>query len=100
MVTETCSVLDDLANGTVALIQESYTTAAIFSCDVGFSLLGAYNVTCQTDGSWSDVMPTCGKKKKLGHNHKTCLILKKINLRLSALRQFWPGEGQYLGLRL
>ncbi|XP_053400538.1 CUB and sushi domain-containing protein 3-like [Mercenaria mercenaria] len=40
-------------------MQESYTTAAIFACDVGYSLLGANNVTCQTDGTWSDVMPTC-----------------------------------------
>jgi hypothetical protein len=61
---ETCSVLGDLTNGNVTLEQASYTTAAMFSCDVGFSLLGANNVTCQTDGTWSDTMPSCGKLTK------------------------------------
>ena len=58
-------MLGSLDNGNVTLEQASYTTAAVFSCDVGYSLLGAKNVTCQTDGTWSDVMPSCGKCIKI-----------------------------------
>ena len=30
-----------------------------FGCDDGFFLDGATNITCDTDGKWTDETPTC-----------------------------------------
>ena len=32
-----------------------------FRCGEGFTLTGAATVTCQLDGTFNDVAPTCGK---------------------------------------
>lgn len=33
-----------------------------FTCREGYRISGAHTVTCQTDGTFDDVAPTCGKK--------------------------------------
>jgi CUB/sushi domain-containing protein len=32
---------------------------AFFSCDAGYSLIGATVITCQLDGSWNNPPPSC-----------------------------------------
>ncbi|XP_066264425.1 E-selectin-like [Branchiostoma lanceolatum] len=37
----------------------SYQGIMYFTCDRGYNLVGARSTTCQTDGTWSDSVPTC-----------------------------------------
>ena len=46
------SLLSYESNGTV--------TTTIFQCSEGSALVGNAEVSCQTNGTWSDSKPTCG----------------------------------------
>ncbi|XP_035665048.1 sushi, von Willebrand factor type A, EGF and pentraxin domain-containing protein 1-like, partial [Branchiostoma floridae] len=37
----------------------SYQTMVTFTCNTGYDLNGADDTTCQADGTWSHVVPTC-----------------------------------------
>ncbi|XP_078621337.1 E-selectin-like [Branchiostoma floridae x Branchiostoma japonicum] len=37
----------------------SYRGSLRFTCDRGYSLVGAKKIRCQADGTWSDSVPTC-----------------------------------------
>ena len=54
-----CSSLTNPANGQVVVSGLTPGSTATYSCDEGFALNGTQNRTCQSDGTWSDVAPTC-----------------------------------------
>ena len=55
-----CSNLTDPMNGRVAVMTgNSIGDTASYLCNDGFELEGALNLTCQSDGTWSDPPPTC-----------------------------------------
>ena len=35
--------------------------SAIYSCNPGYTMLGAPNRVCNFDGTWTGVVPTCSK---------------------------------------
>ncbi|XP_078616389.1 E-selectin-like [Branchiostoma floridae x Branchiostoma japonicum] len=37
----------------------SYRGSMSFTCGNGYSLVGAKIITCQADGTWSGIVPTC-----------------------------------------
>jgi len=47
------------ADGSVSYTDTTFGATATYDCDPGFDRVGAGSVTCQADGSWSDVAPTC-----------------------------------------
>ena len=56
-----CPALTDPANGTVTWTGLIPGSTATYTCDEGFELNGVQNRTCQSDGTWSDVPPTCDR---------------------------------------
>ena len=58
-----CGVLDNPANGRIDVSQTSFGTTATYSCNSGFVLVGKATRTCQANGKWSGVAPTCSKSK-------------------------------------
>lgn len=55
-----CDPPEPPANGTVDLSNGTqYMATAVYSCNIGFELIGASNVTCQTNKSWTNSSPSC-----------------------------------------
>ncbi|KAL4232596.1 hypothetical protein ACF0H5_007286 [Mactra antiquata] len=55
-----CGVLSDPSFGDVDITAGTqYGDIATYSCDSGFELDGVIERTCQSDGTWSGVAPTC-----------------------------------------
>ncbi|XP_060573346.1 P-selectin-like [Ruditapes philippinarum] len=54
-----CASLDDPDSGSVTLTTDGEQTVASFTCVTGYKVSGTSPLTCQTDGQWSDVNPTC-----------------------------------------
>lgn len=67
-----CHDLVDPGNGRLVIMtgNEIGDTAA-YICNFGYKLVGAVNLTCQDDGTWSDPPPVC---KSVGMR-KTILLL-------------------------
>ncbi len=61
-----CGGLADPTNGAVDLTNGTiFTSVAVYSCLTGFSVNGTTSRVCQSDGSWSDMPPSCeGKDRK------------------------------------
>ena len=57
-----CPILDDLANGTLALTGISVGDTAHYTCLPDYELVGANNLTCGDDGQWSADLPVCRRK--------------------------------------
>ena len=56
-----CPSLTDPANGMVMWTGLNPGSTATYTCDEGFELNGVETRTCQSDGTWSDVPPTCDR---------------------------------------
>lgn len=54
-----CPELSRPANGNVSLMERFPGYTATFSCHPGFQLSGARFLTCQSNGTWDNVPPTC-----------------------------------------
>jgi len=49
-----------MANGTVDQSDGTlYLDISLFTCDLGFNLLGTSVRTCGSDGTWDNAQPTC-----------------------------------------
>jgi hypothetical protein len=60
----TCAPKDCLApgtptNGAVSAATTTYPSTANYSCNTGYTLSGASTRSCQSDGTWSGVVPSC-----------------------------------------
>ena len=58
-----CPDLNNLPNGTLTVMGLSVGDATSFTCDDGYELIGSMNVTCTSDGTWSDEPPMCRCKQ-------------------------------------
>lgn len=54
-----CGVLYPPVNGAVELVSTSYAANATYSCDAGFTLIGARYRLCLESGNWSNADPFC-----------------------------------------
>ena len=54
-----CPVLGSPANGGVSVTGNSPGDTATYTCDVGYNLVGAQNLTCGDNGMWSASPPFC-----------------------------------------
>ena len=59
-----CQLLDDPGDGQVTLEGVSVGSEAVYSCDVGFQLIGESRRTCLLSrrGAWSGTEPSCQSK--------------------------------------
>jgi len=59
-----CSSLTAPDNGSLGPQQDAYDVSQVvtFTCNRGYALNGARQVTCLVSGQWSDVEPTCAGK--------------------------------------
>ena len=46
-------------NGIVNFSNTTKESIANYSCNEGYTLVGATKRICQSNGSWSDIMPSC-----------------------------------------
>ena len=76
----TCVDLTSLDNGGITYSSvdanaRAVDSTATYSCMTGFTLTGNIIRTCQSDGMWSGMDPTCeGKRTSLG-DHTSILLL-------------------------
>ena len=59
-----CLVVDcghpgNVTNGTVHASETTIGKSIRYRCDVGYILNGSYWRTCQSNGTWSGLKPTC-----------------------------------------
>ncbi|XP_019617399.1 PREDICTED: E-selectin-like [Branchiostoma belcheri] len=54
-----CPTLTAPANGALSTTATFYQTVVNFTCNPGYVLNGTNNTTCQADGTWSNLVPTC-----------------------------------------
>ena len=58
-----CAELSDPENGTVSQPTErTVDSVATYACNGNLQLVGADNVTCQINGTWSAEEPSCAGK--------------------------------------
>ena len=57
-----CGSLTNPMNGNVSLINNTFGSTAIYSCDTGYDLIGRMTSTCGADGNWSSTNTTCQSK--------------------------------------
>lgn len=74
-----CGALPNPTNGFVEASSTTLDATAIYSCRVGFNMMGSASRTCQADGTWSGTAPQCqcpiGKTACSG----TCVNLQTDN---------------------
>ncbi|XP_069473581.1 mannan-binding lectin serine protease 1 isoform X3 [Ambystoma mexicanum] len=74
-----CPVLQPPANGNIEPLQSAYTfkDQALITCNVGYHVLkdnlemDAFQIECQKDGTWSNVVPTCKKTENWINSRST-----------------------------
>ncbi|KAL7887923.1 hypothetical protein AOLI_G00028970 [Acnodon oligacanthus] len=54
-----CPTLEDPANGRISCSGESFGSSCSFSCNDGFHLQGAPDITCTESAEWSQEVPYC-----------------------------------------
>ena len=54
-----CALLTPPTNGAASIINGTTGMNSSFSCNAGFTLLGAASATCLTTGNWSVAVPVC-----------------------------------------
>jgi len=55
-----CGTVPTIANGAVSHAEGTeYNATVTYSCDIGYLIDGVVNRTCQANGNWTDVEPTC-----------------------------------------
>ena len=78
-----CPILTDPANGMVTWTGLTPGSTATYTCDEGFELNGVQNRTCQSDGAWSDVPPTCDRTLPCYRNDSQQLFLPQLDTLMS-----------------
>ena len=64
-LTESCPQLTAPPNGHCAPCSAVSGQQAQFTCDDQYTLFGSSNITCLSDGQWSDSPPTCKSKVEM-----------------------------------
>ena len=54
-----CGELNSPSNGQVTIIDNTAGGTAVYTCNLGYTLVGRDTRTCQEDGSWSGTAPIC-----------------------------------------
>ena len=73
-----CEELSNPENGTVSLpSQRTVDSIATYACNDSFELVGATNVMCQLNGTWSAEEPRCIGMSVYPPFLTNCLELKK-----------------------
>ena len=74
-----CGQLPSLANGQVSLIGTVFGSTATYSCGVGFNAVGNTIRTCQANGQWSGIAPTCEGSILYPPQYSICLSCPQLN---------------------
>lgn len=59
-----CGQPPALDNGGISVAQTAFNSTALYSCNNGYLLNGPIMRTCQDNGAWSGVNPTCERMSK------------------------------------
>ena len=64
-----CGHPGNITNGRVRVYEFLYEKSIRYSCDVGYILNGSSLRTCQPNGTWSGLKPTCEGEYRFEWNH-------------------------------
>ena len=67
-----CPELPDPDNGQVHLSGRHFQDQAVYTCDRGYSMVGASKRVCQTSGQWSGTIPQCKHSASGPHSPYYC----------------------------
>ena len=54
-----CGSLTSPVNGRIVISSTTFESTASYLCNSGYNLVGVNSRTCQSNGQWSGVAPTC-----------------------------------------
>ena len=60
VLSETCPDLESPSSGSVTISSDGSLTRAVFDCLPDYELVGAAELSCQSNGSWDFTTPLCG----------------------------------------
>ena len=78
-----CGPLSAPDNGQIRVFNTTLGSPAVYSCIVGFNLVGTSRRVCTESGDWSDAAPVCQRKSacytecnydKKGLGHVACYV--------------------------
>ena len=80
-----CNSPPNIINGTVSTNGHNHivSSKATYSCNSGYSLIGADTLTCIQKGSgafWDQEVPTCSKCKKINKPYERFIIYYVLSL--------------------
>ena len=76
----TCPELSEVPHGRTDLELRIPGEKARFRCDLGWTLQGSTNITCNSDGDWEGVMPSCEPTTcPFRERQSNATLLSKIN---------------------
>ena len=61
-----CSVLTAPQNGNIFVTRSTVGGVVIYTCDVGYMLMGMEQRVCQQNGQWFGIAPTCAEIPEIG----------------------------------
>ena len=67
-----CPELPDPDNGQVHLSGRHFQDQAVYTCDRGYTMVGASKRVCQTSGQWSGSIPQCKHSASGPHSPYYC----------------------------
>ena len=56
-----CNALSSITNGEDLVSTDGSRTTVTYSCPAGYTLDGEVINYCNSDGTWTSIVPTCGK---------------------------------------
>ena len=67
-----------LTNGRRVVEGKKFNETATFTCNAGYTLIGASVRTCRGKGVWDGLEPICGKLKSINCQQKSTSYLRTI----------------------
>ncbi|KAF4082459.1 hypothetical protein AMELA_G00151340 [Ameiurus melas] len=90
-----CLTLEEPVDGKMSCIGDSYGSRCMFSCNVGFQLLGVSELTCTKTAQWSQETPSCKAVQcpALQTPQNGSVSCTDLTLSLGSICSFTCGEG-------
>lgn len=55
-----CPVVVSINNGDVIVTSDGVATTVVYTCHSNYDLTSSGSLSCRTDGTWNDTIPSCG----------------------------------------
>ena len=57
-----CDLLSDIENGSILVNNNMFNDTVVFTCDIGYQMMGSSHLFCQASSQWNGSVPICIRK--------------------------------------